>query len=49
MSLNDILSLFSALIVLAGLTVAVTNTGTAELVRAIGTTFSSSLKVAMGR
>lgn len=49
MNLNDILSLFSALIALATLTVLVTNPGTATLIKETGVAFSTSLKTAMGR
>lgn len=48
MSVGAIIGLFSAMIGVAALTVAVTHPGTANVIQAFGNAFSGSLKTAMG-
>lgn len=49
MNLDKLLSIGSAIVVVAGVTVVVSHPQSAEIIRSVGSAFSSSLRAAMGQ
>ncbi len=49
MTVQSILAIFGAIVVVAGITVVVTNSSSATIISAIGDVFTGSLRAAMGR
>jgi len=49
MSLDKIFNVAGAIVVLAGITVAVTNTETARIIGALGDAFTGSIRAASGK
>lgn len=49
MTVQSILAIFGAIVVVAGITVVVTNANSATIIGAIGDAFTGSLTAAMGR
>lgn len=49
MTVQNILAIFGAIVVVAGITVVVTNPSSATIIAAIGDLFTGSLRAAMGR
>lgn len=49
MSVQNIIAVFSAIVVVAGITTIVTSANSAAIIQAIGSMFSGSLRAAMGR
>lgn len=49
MTVQSILAIFGAMVVVAGITVVVTNANSAAIIRAFGAVFTRSLRAAMGR
>lgn len=48
MNLDKLLSIGSAIVVVAGVTVVVSHPQSAQIIQAVGTAFSGSLRAAMG-
>lgn len=49
MTVQSILAIFGAIVVVAGITVVVTNANSATIIGAVGDLFTGSLRAAMGR
>lgn len=49
MTVQSILAIFGAIVVVAGITVVVTNSNSATIISAIADLFTGSLRAAMGR